>query len=450
MKFNLNRRVTAGVAVLLAASLGLAGCSNPTSSSSGSDADTSAADYWPSATGKLDGVELKFWAAQTSNKIPETVAKNFEKATGAKVTIETIPDNYEQNVQTKVTTGDVPNLLMWQPTRSMLAGFVAQDQLQKLDNAPWVSNYADGIADAGGVVDNVRYAAMISSPSVQGVFYNKDVFKKAGINELPKNWDELVETAQKVKSTKAADSAFFEAGGSQWTTQYAVSVQLADAAKKGLWERINTGKEKFTDSTVQTAVNNYKDLFDKGLYNSNATTAKDSDEAAALWNGKTGMIIAVGGLFNSVAALADNNKEALDEKIGFFPISTDDNIGTIIPEQTNAVVSFKTGDSKKDAAARQFISYWMSDGYEDFVKDQNVISSLKTVESPSTIPQALMDASECVKTGAGSMQSFAIANPDLYLYLAEMIAGTKTPEQVTQATQEQFAQLAKAQGAKGV
>lgn len=284
---------------------------------------------------------------------------------------------------------------------------------------------------------------------MQGVFYNKDVFKKAGINELPKNWDELVETAQKVKSTKAADSAFFEAGGSQWTTQYAVSVQLADAAKKGLWERINTGKEKFTDSTVQTAVNNYKDLFDKGLYNSNATTAKDSDEAAALWNGKTGMIIAVGGLFNSVAALADNNKEALDEKIGFFPISTDDNIGTIIPEQTNAVVSFKTGDSKKDAAARQFISYWMSDGYEDFVKDQNVISSLKTVESPSTIPQALMDASECVKTGAGSMQSFAIANPDLYLYLAEMIAGTKTPEQVTQATQEQFAQLAKAQGAKG-
>ena len=122
---------------------------------------------------------------------------------------------------------------MWQPTRSMLAGFVAQDQLQKLDNAPWVSNYATGIADAGGVVDNVRYAAMISSPSVQGVFYNKDVFKKAGINELPKNWDELVETAQKVKSTKAADSAFFEAGGSQWTTQYAVSVQLADAAKKG-------------------------------------------------------------------------------------------------------------------------------------------------------------------------------------------------------------------------
>lgn len=47
------------------------------------------------------------------------------------------------------------------------------------------------------------------------------------------------------------------------------------------------------------------------------------------------------------------------------------------------------------------------------------------------------------------MQAQAIANPDLYIYLADMIQGTKTPEQVAQATQDQFAQLAKAQGATG-
>ena len=218
-----------------------------------------------------------------------------------------------------------------------------------------------------------------------------------------------------------------------------MSVQLADAAKKGLWDRINTGEEKFTDKTVQGAVDNYKALFDEGLYNKDATTAKDSDEAAALWEGKTGMFIAVGGLFNSVAALAKNDKTALDEKIGFFPISTESNIGTIIPEQTNAVISFKSGDAKKDAAA----------GYADFVKDQNVISVLKDVKSPDTIPQALLDAADSIKTGVGSMQSLAIANPDLCLYLAEMITGTKKPEDVTKATQDQFAQLAKAQGAKG-
>lgn len=450
MKILTVRKTITAVAAVAAASMALAGCSNPTAGGgAGAGADPSSADYWPSATAKLDGVELKMWAAQTSNKIPAKVIEGFEKATGAKVSVETIPDPYEQNVQTKVTTGDVPNLAMWQPTKSMLAGFIAQDKLQKLDKAPWVGNYVEGVADAGGVVDGTRYAAMVSMPSVQGVFYNKDVFKKAGVTDMPKNWNEMVEAARKIKSTGAADSAFFEAGGSQWTTQYAVSVQLADAAKKGLWDRINTGEEKFTDKTVQGAVDNYKALFDEGLYNKDATTAKDSDEAAALWEGKTGMFIAVGGLFNSVAALAKNDKTALDEKIGFFPISTEGNIGTIIPEQTNAVISFKSGDAKKDAAARQFINYWMSDGYADFVKDQNVISVLKDVKSPDTIPQALLEAADSIKTGVGSMQSLAIANPDLYLYLAEMITGTKKPEDVTKATQDQFAQLAKAQGAKG-
>jgi len=47
------------------------------------------------------------------------------------------------------------------------------------------------------------------------------------------------------------------------------------------------------------------------------------------------------------------------------------------------------------------------------------------------------------------MQALAIANADLYLNLGDMIQGTKTPQQVTEATQQQFASLAKAQGAKG-
>lgn len=47
------------------------------------------------------------------------------------------------------------------------------------------------------------------------------------------------------------------------------------------------------------------------------------------------------------------------------------------------------------------------------------------------------------------MQSLAVANPDLYINLADMINGTKSPEDVAKATQDQFAQLAKAQGVQG-
>jgi len=43
----------------------------------------------------------------------------------------------------------------------------------------------------------------------------------------------------------------------------------------------------------------------------------------------------------------------------------------------------------------------------------------------------------------------AVANPDLYINLANMLSGKMTPEQVASTTQAQFAQLAKAIGAPG-
>ena len=420
MKMFTKSRLMAVIATSAALSMALAGCSNPTADSS-SESDTGAQDYWPTATQKLDGVELTMWVAQNSNKIPVKVVSDFEKATGATVKLETIPDPYEQNVQTKTTTGDTPDLAFWQPTQSMLAGFIAQDKLQKLDNSPWVDNYTDGIADAGGVVDGTRYAALVSTPPVMGVFYNKKVFEKAGITDIPKGWDGYVEAAKKIK----------------------------DADQDGLWDRVNSGKEKFTDDTIQTAISNYKSLFDEGLYNKNAGSAKYTDEAQALWDGKTGMIICVNSLFNQIAVLASNDKAALDETIGFFPLSSEGNIGTVIPEQNNSVVAFKTGDSKKEAAARQFINYWMTEDYATFVKDQGIVSVIKGVDTPDNVPQALLDSADSIKDSVGSMQSLAVANPDLYINLADMINGTKSPEDVAKATQDQFAQLAKAQGVQG-
>ncbi len=443
------RRAIAVVTAVAATSVALAGCSNPSAPDSG--ADTGAADYWPATDTNLDGVTLNLWVAQNSNKIPQKVVEGFEAKTGAKVQVTTIPDPYEQTVQTKITTGDTPDLAFWQPTASMLAGFVAQDRLQKLDDAPWLGDYVDGIADAGGVYQDSRYAVLYSNPPVQGVFYNKEVFEKAGITETPKGWDEFVDTAKKIKAANVpgVESPLYEMAGSQWGTQWAVQVQLAEAAKAGLWDRVNTGEEKFTDPTILGAIKNYQALFDEGLYNKDAGSAKDTDQAAALWEGKTGMIIQVNSLFNAIAALASNDKAALDQKIGFFPISADDNIGTVIPEQNNAIVAFKSDDAKREAASRQFIHYWLTDGYADFVADQGVLSVLTSVPSPDTVPQALIDSAAAIPDGVGSMQSLAVANPDLYINLADMVNGTKTPEEAADSTQQQFAQLARAQGISG-
>jgi raffinose/stachyose/melibiose transport system substrate-binding protein len=420
----------------------LTGCSSPAAPGAASGPAA-----WPAQSTKLDGVTLTIWAAQNSNKTPQSVIDGFQKATGAKVNIVTIPDPYEQGVQTKVATGDKPDLAFWQPTASELTSLNATQNLQSLDGAPWVGKYAANLADMTGKLNGTRYAALVSTPAVEGVYYNKEVFAKAGITGTPKNWDEFLADARLIKGKGTTPFYDFGGGGSPWATQWWVQVQLADAAKSGLWDRVNSAQEKFTDPTIQKAVENYNGLIKEGLFNSNLKTATFEDQGKALLAGDAAMAVQVNSFFGELQAMSDTS--TLNQKIGFFPISPSGNVGTFIPDQSNALVAFKTGDATREAAARQFLEYWMGDGYADFVKAQSTVSIEQGVETPSTVPDALKAAAASVPTSVGSMQALAIANADLYLNLGDMIQGTKTPQQVTEATQQQFASLAKAQGAKG-
>ena len=427
-------------AIAAAAALVLSGCSDPGSGGSGSGAAT-----WPAQDTKLSGVNLTIWAAQNSNKTADSVISGFEKLTGAKVKVVTIPDPYEQGIQTKVATGDKPDLAFWQPTASELTALNATQNLQSLQGAPWVKNYTGNLGDMTGILNGTRYAALVTTPAVIGVYYNKDVLAANGITSTPKNWDEFIADAQALKA-KGVDP-FYEMGGDKWATQWWVQAQLADAAKAGLWDKVNSNTEKFTDPTIQGAIDNYQKLIQQGLFNSDIKTATFVDQGKALLDGKAAMVMQVNSFFGELQATS--NTADLNKKIGFFPISPKGNVGTFIPDQSNALVAFKTGDSKREAAARQFLSYWLGDGYKDFVKAQSTVSLIKGVDTPSDVPTALQDVAKSLDTSVGSMQALAVANPDLYLNLADMIQGTKTPVQVAQTTQDQFAQLAKAQGVKG-
>ncbi|MFP3464110.1 ABC transporter substrate-binding protein [Leifsonia sp. SIMBA_070] len=427
-------------AIAAAAALVLSGCSDPGAGGGGGGSAS-----WPAQDTKLDGVNLTIWAAQNSNKTPASVISGFEKATGAKVKVVTIPDPYEQGVQTKVATGDKPDLAFWQPTASELTALNATQNLQSLDGAPWVKNYTGNLADVTGLLNKTRYAALVTTPAVIGVYYNKDVFTANGITDTPKNCDEFIALAQQLKA-KGVDP-FYEMGGDRWATQWWVQAQLADAAKDGLWDRVNANKEKFTDPTIQNAIDTYQKLINDGLFNSDIKTATLVDQGKALLDGKTAMVMQVNSFFGELQATS--NTDELNKKIGFFPISPKGNVGTFIPDQSNALVAFKTGDTKREAAARQFLSYWLGDGYQDFVKAQSTVSLIKGVDTPSTVPTALKDVAKSIDDSVGSMQALAVANPDLYINLADVIQGTKTPVQVAQTTQDQFAQLAKAQGVKG-
>ncbi|WP_062311406.1 ABC transporter substrate-binding protein [Demequina rhizosphaerae] len=443
------RKSIAGFAAAAAFAVVAAGCSDPTTAeapdSSSSAGGEMAAEQWPAQDTSRDGVTLTIWAAQNSTQTAESVATEFEELTGATVNIETIPDPYEQSIQTKVATGDMPDLAFWQPTASMLTALNAKTNLQPLDGAPWVDSYTGSLADMTGLLDGTRYAALVTTPAVEGVYYNKDLFEQAGITETPSNWDEMIEDADTLKA--AGITPFYEMAADRWATQWWVQVQLADAAADGLWDRVNANEETFTDPTILGAIENYKSLIDDGYFNDDIKTATFIDQGNALLDDEAAMVMQVNSYFGQLQSLTDS--ATLDEKVGFFPISPSGNVGTFIPDQSNAVVAFATGDDEREATARQFLSYWLGDGYQSFVDTVETVSLQDGVESPAGVPMALQEVAASLDNSVGSMQALAIANPDLYIYLADMIQGTKTPQEVAEATQQQFAEFAAAQGAAG-
>lgn len=440
------RRPWCGAAGMAALALLLAACSDPAVESSDDTdvgVDDTAAEAEPDAD--LEGVELTIWAAQNSNMIPVEVAEAFADETGASVEIVTVPDPYEQGIQTRVATGDMPDLAFWQPTASMLTAINAPTNLQPLDDAPWISDLEPALQDITGILDGTRYAALITSPGVEGVYYNKEVFDQHGIDGPPANFDEMVEIARTLGAEGV--TPFYEMGGDRWATQWWVQVQLADAARDGLWDRVNANEESFEDETILGAIQTYHDLVEEGLFNDNITTATFEDQGDALLAGEAAMVVQVNTFFGQLQAKASS--EELDEKIGFFPISPSGNVATFIPDQANALVAFRTGDATREAAAKQLLAFWMGPYYQDFVNERETISLKPDVPTPDSVPQALLDVHASLSDSVGSMQALAVANPDLYINLADMLNGAMTPEEVAAATQAQFAQLAQAAGAEG-
>ncbi|MER7728970.1 ABC transporter substrate-binding protein [Streptomyces sp. NPDC096323] len=421
--------------------LSVAACSDPGADQSASSGPVT----WAEPTAKLDGVNLTIWAAQNSNAIPKQVVDAFNKATGANVKVVTIPDPYEQSVQTKVATGDKPDLAFWQPTTSQLTALNAKTNLQPLTDAPWLKKFSPAVGRMTGFVGDTRYATLVTSPAVEGVYYNKEVLAANGITSTPKNFDEMVTVARALKAKGV--TPFHEMGADRWATQWWVQVQLADAAKNGLWKKINTKQETFNSPVVLNAIKKYKSLIDEGLFNKDIKTAKFEDQGKALLDGKAAMAVQVNSFFGQLQATADT--ATLDKKIGFFPISPSGNVGTFIPDQSNALVAFRTGDAKREAAARQFLSFWMGPDYKDFIADRKTVSIETSVPNPAGVPTALQDAHASLSNSVGSMQALAVANPDLYINLADMISGAMSPEKVASTTQAQFDQLAKAAGAPG-
>lgn len=434
------KRVLPALALLCALSLTVTACSDGTSADAGSGSQQAV-----DPVAKLDGVHLTMWVAQNSADQPKQVIDAFEKATGATIDEIVVPDPYESNVPTKLASGDKPDLLFWQPTKSTLPAIQPAANLLPLDNEPWVAKLGK-IEQSLGMVDGKRYAAIVSSPAVLGVYYNKDVFARAGITKMPTTYGELLTTAHTIKD-RTGVAPFFEVGGDKWPLQWQVQIQLTKLGQS-FWDKLNRNQERWTNPVIVQAIADYQDkVLGAGLAQPDYRTATFTDQAIDVFGGKAAMALNVTSLQTQIQA--SHSTAEIDKTLGWFPISADSATAEYSPDQTNGMVAFKTGDTARQNAARQFLDFFLGPDYPAYLKAMKFVSVRTDVPNPDGLPQTALAQWKALPSATGVFQVKAINAPDMHLALADLIYGKKSPQDVAQAVQDQFAQVAKAQAAPG-
>nr|WP_142218340.1 extracellular solute-binding protein [Streptomyces sp. SLBN-118] len=144
---------------------------------------------------------------QSSKKYWADLAAEFERTNpGIKIDVRIESWNdIDRKVGEMVKAGKAPDIAQI----GAYADFAAADKLYSADqllSIPVQSNFLRPLTDAGEM-KRVQYGLPFVA-STRLLFYNKKLFKEAGIKNDPKTWDDLVEDAEKLKDNTDAKYPF--------------------------------------------------------------------------------------------------------------------------------------------------------------------------------------------------------------------------------------------------
>lgn len=176
------------------------------------NADGSAGDSANAAAtgGETDrAVRIFNFKVEMAEQLSE-LAKRYETETGVAVEVDTCGGgcDYSAGLKTRFNSGDKPDIFF-------VAGYsdleLWQEYLEDLSDRPWADDIVE-LAKPAIVKDGKVYGMPLALEG-WGFIYNKELFRKAGIPDVPKTLTQLREAAEKLE---AAGIQPFENGYAEW------------------------------------------------------------------------------------------------------------------------------------------------------------------------------------------------------------------------------------------
>lgn len=268
----------------------------------------------------------------------EQVKKEFEaKNPSITVKFEVVPwDVLLQKLTTDITAGTNADLSII-GTR-WLIDFVQQDVAEPLDSyitPEFKGRFIDTFLSPS-IMGGKTYGLPIAA-SARAMYYNKDLFEKAGIAKPPATWTELQEDARKIK----AQGAFgFGLQGKEIETDvyyyYAMWSQGTEILNKD-------GTSGLSTPGALAAAKLYKSMIDEGLTEPGVTSNNREDVQNLFKQGKVGMMITAPFLSNQI------KEEAPSLKYGVAAIPAGPTGARGTYGVTDSMIMFKNSKNKDEA-----------------------------------------------------------------------------------------------------
>lgn len=306
------------------------------------------------------------------------------------VTVEWVTAPYGEilsQVMNMAGAGDNVDLIfseiIWIP--SLVDAGLAEPMENVLDKE-FLDDFYPNMLDAHKVDGTVYSVPLYGSPSI--LFYNKDLFEKAGLdpNKAPETYDQMLEMAAKLSELKTDDGNKVYAFGQPTASVPVVGASLtAFAANFGGYVFDENGEFNVDNEGFVQAMDMLKLLDDKG-YNPQNVKPKDLRNLFAL--GQLAMYYDNSWGFNGVKAI---NPDATNFVATAMPLKGGNGNGESTLQSNNFVV-INNGEARL-AATRDFIQYVISkDVLEDYML--NITPGFPGKESMADIINPVLEGSK--------------------------------------------------------
>lgn len=304
---------------------------------------------------------ITWWdTSDATNEAPayKELIKQFEtKYPKIKVKYTNVPfADAEQKFKTAAQSGKgAPDVMRadvgWTP------GFAANQYLAPLDGTPALKDTGDFLTGPlSGATFNDKTYGVPQVTDALGLLYNKDLFAKAGVTSPPTTWDELKQTAEKIKKKTGADGIYLNPD-----SYFALPFVWGEGG--GM---LDTEAKKILVNTEESVrgVEVVKDLIDSGVAVKPDFTDGYNNMQASFKNGDVAMVI------NGPWSVADDlSGKAFKDKanLGIAPVPAGSKASASPVGGHNLVAYAGSGNLQ---ASYLFIEFMTSSSSQEFISDK--------------------------------------------------------------------------------